>query len=173
MLIHEPLSPSPTSSEGHAMPVHATRSPRPGESSVRVGTPMLTLRHATAAWRPTDDSCWPWGVAKGGKGGAQHASGSAAHDWVFSRVAAQPEDRKRPNGVAGAAVCPEHTRIEESKVSDPSGTELPAHAAPTTRSGACQRARAGAAQRSGGPSRSLWTAAAGSTAAPGVSSCAR
>ena len=63
-------------------------SPPPGESSARVGTPTLILRLATAAWRPTDDSCWPWGgVAKSGD---QHASGSAAHDWVFSRVAAQP-----------------------------------------------------------------------------------
>ena len=25
------------------------------------------------------------------------------------------QDRKRPKGVAGAAVCPEHTRFEESK----------------------------------------------------------
>ena len=25
------------------------------------------------------------------------------------------QDRKRPKGVVGAAVCPEHTRIEESK----------------------------------------------------------
>ena len=26
------------------------------------------------------------------------------------------QDRKRPKGVAGAAVCPKHTRIEESKL---------------------------------------------------------
>jgi len=25
------------------------------------------------------------------------------------------QDRKRPKGVAGTAVCPEHTRFEESK----------------------------------------------------------
>ena len=36
------------------------------------------------------------------------------HTSGFSRVAAL-QNRKRPKGVAGAAVCPEHTRIEESQ----------------------------------------------------------
>ena len=72
--------------------------PPPGEFSApvrSVGTPTLTLRHATAAWRPTDDSCWPWGG--GGKGCDQHSSGSAAHDWVFPGWQHNHwKDRKRP-----------------------------------------------------------------------------
>ena len=83
-----------------------------GEYSARVGTPTLTLRHATVAWRLADDSCWPWGeVAKAVTSMLLAQLGNTG----FSPGWQHNQDRKRPKGVAGAAVCPEHTRFEESK----------------------------------------------------------
>ena len=49
----------------------------------------------------------------GGKGGDQHASGSAARDWVFSRVAAQPGSQA-PQRCSRRRRVPRAQRIDES-----------------------------------------------------------
>ena len=108
---HRVRPPSPLSQPSRRPQTSESPSPPLGEYSTRDGTPTLTLRHATVAWRLTDDSCWPWGeVAKAVTSTllAQLCTTGFSPGW--QRI----QDRKRPKGVAGAAVCLERTWLVES-----------------------------------------------------------